>query len=166
MAKQLEKLMFVEGGRCFFCDQRIPATEVSVEHLIARANGGANSEDNCVACCKSLNALLANKPLKEKLRIVLNQRGMFKCPGNNNIARADGNAASNDLRLQRLSRIRADLKNRSPALPRTIDALRNTIDTVFQKKLTAEEIISLLDELQSSGQITVRENKIEYQLAP
>ncbi|MBN9133099.1 MAG: HNH endonuclease [Nitrosospira multiformis] len=166
MAKQLEKLMFVQGGRCFFCEQRIPATEASVEHLIARANGGPNSEDNCVACCKSLNALLANKPLKEKLRIVLNQRGQFKCPGHSSSKEASCSTGSNNLRFERLSRISADLKNRRPALPRTVNALRNTIDAVFQKKLTAEEIVSLLDELQSSGQITVRENKVEYQLAP
>lgn len=166
MTKQLEKLMFVQGGRCFFCDQRIPATEASVEHLVARANGGANNEDNCVACCKSLNALLANKPLKEKLRIVLNQRGPFKCPGRSSIKDVPCGAGSNDLRLERLSRVIADLKNRRRALPRTIGALRNTINSVFQKKLAAEDIASLLDELQSSGQITVRENKVEYQLAP
>jgi hypothetical protein len=166
MAKQLEKLMFVQGGRCFFCDQRIPVTEASVEHLIARANGGANSEDNCVACCKSLNALLANKSLKEKLRIVLNQRGQFKCPACYSSKETPCSTGSNDLRLERLSRISTDLKNRRPALPRTVNALRNTIDAVFQKKLTAEDITSILDELQSSGQITISENKVEYQLAP
>ena len=158
--------MFVQGGRCFFCDQRIPATEASVEHLVARTNGGANSEDNCVACCKSLNALLGNKPLKEKLRIVLNQRGLFKCPGGSSIKDEPCSAGSNDLGLERLSRVIGDLKNRGPALPRTIDALRNTINSVFQKKLAAEEITSLLDELQSSGQITVTENKVDYQLGP
>lgn len=157
--------MFVQGGRCFFCDQRIPVTEASVEHLIARANGGVNSEDNCVACCKSLNALLANKSLKEKLRIVLNQRGQFKCPACHSSKEAPSSTGSNDLRLERLSRITADLKNRRSALPRTVNALRNTIDTVFQKKLTAEDITSILDELQSSGQITIREDKVEYQLA-
>ncbi|SET15982.1 hypothetical protein SAMN05216412_103340 [Nitrosospira multiformis] len=72
---------------------------------------------------------------------------------------------SNDLRLERLSRISSDLKNRRSALPRMVNALRNTIDAVFQKKLTAEDIASILDELQSSGQITVSENKVEYQFA-
>lgn len=166
MTKQLEKLMFVQGGRCFFCDQRIPVMEASVEHLIARANGGANSEDNCVACCKSLNALLANKSLKEKLRIVLNQRGQFKCPGCYSSKETPCSTESNAPRLERLSRVSADLKNRRAARPRTVNALRNTIDAVFQKKLTAEDISSILEELQSSGQITISENKVEYQLAP
>lgn len=32
--------------------------EASVEHLRASANGGGNNDENCVACCKAVNALL------------------------------------------------------------------------------------------------------------
>src|SRR4051794_3732619 len=78
--KQLDRLMFLQGALCFFCKQPLPAGDASVEHLLASANGGSNSEENCVACCKSLNAIFGHKSLKEKLQVVLNQKGQFKCP--------------------------------------------------------------------------------------
>ena len=56
--KPIDRLMFVQGGLCFFCEQPLPRSEASVEHLLASANGGKNNDDNCVACCKAVNALL------------------------------------------------------------------------------------------------------------
>ena len=76
----LDRLMFAQGGVCFFCKEPLPPAEASVEHLVASANGGGNNDENCVACCRSLNALLGSKSLKEKIQIVLNQKGQFKCP--------------------------------------------------------------------------------------
>ena len=70
----------MQGGQCFFCRQPLPRGEASIEHLVASANGGTNSEENCVACCRTLNSLLGSKSIKEKLQIVLNQRGDFSCP--------------------------------------------------------------------------------------
>ena len=35
--KQLERLLVMQGRRCFFCDEMIPAGEASVEHLVASA---------------------------------------------------------------------------------------------------------------------------------
>ena len=72
--------MFVQGGFCFFCKQPLPKFEASVEHLQASANGGNNNDENCVACCKAVNALLGSMSLKEKFQVVLNQKGQFKCP--------------------------------------------------------------------------------------
>ncbi len=78
--KQLDRLLFEQGGECFFCHRALAKADASIEHLVASANGGPNHEDNCVACCKALNALLGSKPLKQKLQVVLNQKGFFKCP--------------------------------------------------------------------------------------
>src|SRR5258708_18119541 len=78
--KSLERLMFVQGGLCFFCKQPLSKADASVEHLLASANAGSNHDDNCVACCKSFNALLGSMSLKEKFQVVLNQKGQFKCP--------------------------------------------------------------------------------------
>lgn len=78
--KQLERILFAQGGECFFCKKRLGKDEASVEHLVALANGGRNDEDNCVACCKQLNSLLGSKSIKGKLLVVLNQRGAFECP--------------------------------------------------------------------------------------
>jgi hypothetical protein len=78
--KQLERILFGQGGQCFFCKQKLPKEKASVEHLVALANGGRNDEDNCVVCCKQLNSLLGCKSIKGKLLVVLNQRGAFICP--------------------------------------------------------------------------------------
>jgi hypothetical protein len=88
--RQLDRLMFLQGGLCFFCKQPLPAGDASVEHLLASANGGTNSEENCVACCKAINALFGDKSLKEKLQVVLNQRGQFKWPRGNTSAQPLG----------------------------------------------------------------------------
>ena len=61
--KSLGRLMFAQGGQCFFCKKTLTKQEASVEHLLASANGGKNSDDNCVACCKTLNALLGSMTL-------------------------------------------------------------------------------------------------------
>ncbi len=78
--KQLDRLLFEQGGDCFFCKQPLEKADASVEHLHAVANGGTSAEENVVACCKAVNALLSNKPLKEKFAIVLRQRAGFRCP--------------------------------------------------------------------------------------
>ena len=78
--KPLDRLMFAQGGQCFFCKKTLTKQEASVEHLLASANGGKNNDDNCVVCCKSLNALLGSMTLKEKVQVILNQKGRFKCP--------------------------------------------------------------------------------------
>src|SRR5688500_13713976 len=78
--KPLTKLLFAQGGLCFFCKKPLPAADASVEHLVASSNGGSNCDENCVACCKSLNALLGRMSLKEKIQVFLNQKGQFECP--------------------------------------------------------------------------------------
>jgi hypothetical protein len=72
--------MFAQGGQCFFCKKSLAKNEASVEYLVASANGGRNDDENCAACCKSINKLLGSMSLKEKIQVVLNQRGHFKCP--------------------------------------------------------------------------------------
>src|SRR3954471_8737843 len=78
--RPLDRLMFAQGGLCFFCKQPLTKADASVEHLMASANGGSNGDENCVACCKAVNALLGSMSLKAKFQVVLNQKGQFKCP--------------------------------------------------------------------------------------
>ena len=78
--KQLERLLFLQGQRCFFCQQPISPGEASVAHLNATSNGGTKDDENCVACCKAVNAALGNLSFKGKLQAVVNQRGAFVCP--------------------------------------------------------------------------------------
>ena len=76
----LDRLLFAQGGDCFFCHQNLPREEASVEHLVASTLGGSDNDENCVACCKTLNRLFGRMSLKEKMQLLLKQRGDFQCP--------------------------------------------------------------------------------------
>ena len=77
---QLQRMMFLQGHLCFFCNRTIPNAEASVEHLVPASGGGSDHPDNLVACCKTLNALFGSMNVKEKIRAILKQNGKFVCP--------------------------------------------------------------------------------------
>lgn len=134
--KQLERLLFLQGNRCFFCEKAIPQGEASVEHLVATANGGAKEDDNCVACCKAVNAALGSLSVKAKLRAVLNQRGPFVCPHRgDDVPQCVPADVDRDPFADRLAAVVTDLQKRGSARPRRVATLKNTISAVFQKQL-------------------------------
>lgn len=178
MTTHLDRLLFAQGGLCFFCRKPLPKAEASVEHLVASANGGTNDDDNCVACCKALNHLLGSKSIKEKMQIVLNQRGEFQCPTNANVQPTtphnsvqvattakqtpitNGNSSSIELVL-------ADLKKRGGSRPRKISTLSSTIKALLkqhQKPNSDSEVKTLMNELQKHGKVTVIDTKVSYKL--
>jgi hypothetical protein len=159
--KQLERLLFLQGHRCFFCQQSIPVGEASVEHLVASSNGGGNDDDNCIVCCKAVNAALGNLTVKAKLQAFLNQRGAFSCPRDALMSPAKAMGQSDS---ERISLVVADLQKRGSARPRKLATLRNTIGAVFQKKLTDEEVSALVAALVSRGYIVIQETKVTYML--
>ena len=165
--KQLERLLFLQGNRCFFCRQPIPLGEASVEHLVATANGGPKDDDNCVVCCKAVNAALGSLSIKSKLQAVLNQKGAFACP----------NASHSEPELieqvetknpndEQLALVIADLQKRGPSRPRRVSTLKNTMNSVFQMQLSEKELNSLLVALESKGYVVVQETKVTYALPP
>ena len=159
--KQLERLLFLQGNLCFFCQQPIPAGEASVEHLVATSNGGAKEDDNCVVCCKTVNAALGNLSVKARLQVVVNQRGGFVCP-RGELAIANTPMAEPD--DERLALVVADLLKRGASRPRKTTTLRNTVNAVFQNKLSEEELSALLCSLESRGYVTVQDTKVTYAL--
>ena len=162
--KPLDRLIFAQGGSCFFCGQALRQSEASVEHLVAVANGGGNAEENTVACCKALNALFGRKSLKEKLRIVLNQKGHFKCP---NKAAPQKPASGSSVQASpddKLPLIIEHLRKMGTARPSTAKTLSSTINARFQKQISAEEVSSLLERLQDEGVIVVNGAKVSYEL--
>jgi hypothetical protein len=76
----LQRMMFLQGQLCFFCNRTIAKGEASVEHLIPSSAGGTDHPDNLVACCKTLNALFGHMTIKEKICVILKQNGKFVCP--------------------------------------------------------------------------------------
>lgn len=159
--------MFVQGNRCFFCEQPLPRTEASVEHLVALANGGTSRDDNCVACCKVINTLLGSMSLKEKLRVVLNQKGKFKCPDENATITPSSPSKPLEARAAPCKNgtyelVLGNLKGRGSSRPRTIETLTSTIGSLFKPELPDPEIALVVEQLLSSGKILLMENKVAY----
>jgi hypothetical protein len=165
--KLLDRLLLFQGSRCFFCDEPIPDGEASVEHLVAVSSGGGNEDDNCVACCKTLNAAFGNRPYKEKLRAVISQKGKFNCPRLSSTTRVEVSITLNgpaQASSGRMAVVLADLQKRGASKPRKVETLKNTIASVFQKQLSDEELNTLFVNLVASGYIVVKENSVSYSL--
>jgi hypothetical protein len=170
--KPLDRLMFAQGGLCFFCRNPLPQGEASVEHLVASANGGANGDDNCVACCTALNALFGRMSLKEKIQLVLNQKGQFKCPNKTGVLKSTvanavvrpSSARASGSTMEQVDRIIDDLRKRAAARPRTVKTLSSTINALFQKKLSEQNVLLLIERLRTDGVIVVSGTKVSYEL--
>lgn len=74
------KILPTHGNTCFYCSQRIPSGKETVEHLVAKSNGGNNKQkENLVACCLEVNQWLGNKSVREKIDLTF-RSVLFKCP--------------------------------------------------------------------------------------
>jgi len=165
--KPLTRLMFAQGGLCFFCEKPLSATDASVEHLVARTNGGGSSDENCVACCTSLNSLLGSRSLKEKIQVVLNQRGRFECPDGDlrKITKTVPQASPKATKLvaERYEQIVENLKQRGKAKPRTLPKLKSTIASLFQNKpISPDEVDALVKQLETRRVISIAGSKVTY----
>ena len=163
--KQLERLLFLQGHRCFFCKQPIPVGEASVEHLVAASNGGAKDDENCVVCCKAVNAALGHLSVKAKLQAVLNQQGGFLCPASTGgLEELPASLALHEPKSDSIARVVADLQKRGSARPRRVATLKNTMNSVFQMVLSNPELDALLSKLKASGYVAVDGTKVSYAL--
>ena len=163
----LERLLFLQGGLCFFCNQLLPKSEASVEHLQAVANGGTNHDDNCVACCKDVNRVLGSMPLKAKIQVVLNQRGTFKCPNPRLAAELPKPVASKPAQAKKpdtLTMVADNLRQRGASRPRTVKTLTSTIAALLKQHRLTESAAGLIDKLSASGKLTVTAGKVTYDL--
>ncbi len=64
----------------------------------------------------------------------------------------------------RIARIVQDLQKRGKSKPASVQTLTGTINALFAKKLSEQEIQSLLKELQRQGIVTVNGTKVSYTL--
>ena len=165
--KQLERLLFLQGSRCFFCAQPIPDGEASVEHLIATSNGGPKDDENCIVCCKVVNAALGNLSIKAKLQVILNQRGAFNCPNSDQNHSFDSSPLENGIERKddKIGLVVADLIKRGASRPRKVATLKNTMNSVFQMQLSETELDTLMVELQRLAYITLQDTKVTYALS-
>ena len=149
--RPLDRLLYAQGGDCFFCERSLPKEDASVEHLVASANGGSNGDDNCVVCCKALNALLGRMSLKEKIKVLLKQKGTFKCPN-----------GAQDRPTDSLELVVSNLQRRGAGRPKTVSKLLSTIRSLFQKGIDEDQLAALLRQLQDTGFISIDGTKVVY----
>jgi 5-methylcytosine-specific restriction endonuclease McrA len=50
---------------CQYCDKKLPAGELTLDHVIPQSKGGPSTWDNLVAACSGCNRKKANKTLEE-----------------------------------------------------------------------------------------------------
>ena len=172
--KPLDRLLFAQGGLCFFCRLPLPKDQASVEHLVASSNGGPNTDDNCVACCVTVNRMFGHMSLKEKFQVVLNQKGTFECPnGNKPVKTKAVPTASPKAPVKKATAPAAfkpadydyvleNLKQRGDSRPRTIEALKSAIATSFPGKITHAEVAGLIRQLRKTGVIKAEGNGLAY----
>ena len=184
MTAQLDRLLFTQGGLCFFCRKLLPKADASVEHLVASANGGTNDEGNCVACCKTLNHLLGAKSIREKMQIVLNQRGNFQCPAvvaqascpppiasappaNTVTSKPTSPQTTANTTQTAFDLVVSDLKKRGASRPRKVVTLSSTIKALLktqQRPHSDGDVDAVIKELQRRGLLMVEETKVAYKL--
>ena len=159
--------MFAQGGICFFCNEQLPKAEASVEHLVPTARAGSNSDDNCVACCKAMNSLLGSMSLKEKIKVVLNQKGQFRCP--NGAGHAAPKAApvpklESGVPESTVAAVVENLRSRGNSRPRKMKTLSSTIKALVQLKLNDKQVKDVIEHLMASRKITVTGEQVTYKL--
>jgi 5-methylcytosine-specific restriction protein A len=45
----------IAAGRCYYCGAKVPAGELTLDHIVPLARGGRSTRGNCVAACKDCN---------------------------------------------------------------------------------------------------------------
>ena len=73
------KLLTIQGGKCFYCGEKIPIDDATIDHVIPKALGGDNAEANTVACCHAINHAFGHATPKEKLTALINSGGRIDC---------------------------------------------------------------------------------------
>jgi len=177
--KPITRLLFAQGGHCFFCAKPLPADQASVEHLVAKTHGGVDGDENCVATCKTLNSLFGRMSLKEKMKVMLNQKGSFHCPAGSGAAGGQAPAASPSSSPKprpaarpgtlsheaRLDLVIRNLKSRGNSRPGKLGTLENTISAYLtQIGEKPEGAVQLLQELQAKSLVSVDNQKVSYHL--
>lgn len=73
-------------------------------------------------------------------------------------------AANSKTTPEKIDVVVANLQQRGASKPRTLKSLSSTINSLFQKQLTEEELTALLEGLQAKGYVAVNETKVTYAL--
>ena len=65
---------------------------------------------------------------------------------------------------ERVAKVLGKLRSLNGNRPRTVKTLSNTIASTFQNQLSADDIATIMRELQANGTVVVAANKVSYEL--
>ena len=167
--KPLDRLLFTQGGECFFCHQPLPREEASIEHLVAVTHGGKDNDENIVACCQALNTLFGRMSLKEKLTVILKQQGPFHCPARQaaSASAAPSTAPTTAAPATALQVVLQGLRKRGNARPRTLDALTALVAALLEQNgFSAKDTKDVMARLTRQHYIDVQDRRINAYLLP
>ena len=69
-SSKLRRAVLERDGRdCWLCGERMPTHDMTVEHLVARTNGGTDDLDNLALAHRACNELLGSLSLEAKLEL-------------------------------------------------------------------------------------------------
>jgi hypothetical protein len=160
--KQLQRLLFLQGNKCFFCNHPIPKGQATVEHLDALSNGGKKSDENAVVCCKDVNTWLGSRSVKEKFEVVLNHSRESACLAAilpKPEAKPEDKIATEAQKL--LPKVLENLVGRGTARPKSMAKLKNSLATTF-KKTSPKVIGAVLVLLKKKGYTAENKGKVSY----
>lgn len=69
-----EELAKRDGLKCFAHGNSMHINALTIEHLLSFSQGGNDNNNNLVLVCDPANKLLANKPLSEKIELIIQMR--------------------------------------------------------------------------------------------
>lgn len=56
---------------CQFCQRKLSASQITIDHVIPRAHGGITSFTNCVVCCQNCNSIKADRTPEQANMVLL-----------------------------------------------------------------------------------------------
>jgi 5-methylcytosine-specific restriction endonuclease McrA len=57
------------GGHCFYCGQKPKPNQLTIDHVTPVVNGGTDSYDNLVPCCRKCNKSKGDKDVFDWLEV-------------------------------------------------------------------------------------------------
>jgi HNH endonuclease len=74
LTERKKELARRDGERCFAHGNNMHINELTIEHLLSFSQGGSDNNNNLVLVCEPANKLLGNKPLSEKIELIIQMR--------------------------------------------------------------------------------------------
>jgi len=70
-----------DGGRCQYCGKKFPSSELSLDHVLPRSQGGKTTWDNVVCCCLACNVRKGGRtPQQSHMKLIVKPHKPRRCP--------------------------------------------------------------------------------------